>query len=82
MKCTDVIERREKQLEEFQEQQKQEDIRKAKEEALKEQAENAEQAREEEQELSYQELLMKYRVEFGMASEEEFENFKKDKKKK
>jgi predicted metal-dependent hydrolase len=32
-KCTDVIERREVQLEEFQEQQKQDDIRKAKEEA-------------------------------------------------
>jgi len=42
LKCTDVIERREVQLEEFQEQQKQDDIRKAKEEAQKEAQEDAE----------------------------------------
>lgn len=34
------------------------------------------------QELQYQELLMKYKVEFGLASEEEFENWKKNNKKK
>jgi len=29
------------------------------------------------QELKYQELLMKYKVEFGLMSEEELENWKK-----
>jgi hypothetical protein len=41
-----------------------------------------EQQRERDQEQAYQELLMKYRVEFGMATEEEFENWKKENKKK
>jgi hypothetical protein len=35
-----------------------------------------------EAEIQYQELLMKYRVEFGMMSEEELENWKKSQKKK
>jgi hypothetical protein len=32
--------------------------------------------------MAYQELLMKYKVELNMATEEEFENFKKNNKKK
>jgi hypothetical protein len=38
--------------------------------------------REQDQEIAYQELLMKYKVEFGLATEEEFENWKKNNKKK
>ena len=50
-KCKDVIERREKQQEEWQEQQKQDDIRKAKEEQLKDTQEDAENQKELDQEL-------------------------------
>ena len=50
-KCKDVIERREKQQEEWQEQQKQDDIRKAKEEQLKDTQEDAETQKELDQEL-------------------------------
>ena len=52
-KCKDVIERREKQLEEWQELQKQEDIRKAKEEQQKDAQEDAELQREHDQELQF-----------------------------
>jgi len=82
LKCNDVLESRDMQLEEWQEQQKQEDIRRAREEQLKEAQEDAENQKELDQELVYQELLMKYRVEFGLSTEEEFENWKKANKKK
>jgi len=81
-KCNDVVERREVQLIEWQEEQKQEDIRKAKEEQQKETQEDAELQKELDQEMAYQELLMKYKVDFGMPSEEDLENFKKNNKKK
>jgi hypothetical protein len=35
-----------------------------------------------EQEIQYQELLMRYKVEFGLMSQEELENWKKSQKKK
>lgn len=35
-----------------------------------------------EAEIQYQELLMKYKVEFGLMSQEELENWKKTQKKK
>lgn len=81
-KCRDVVERREVQLIEWQEEQKQADIAKAKEEQQKENQDEQEAQREQDHELAYQELLMKYKVEFGLASEEEFENWKKNNKKK
>jgi hypothetical protein len=81
-KCRDVVERREVQLIEWQEEQKQADIAKAKEEQQKENQDEMEAQREQDQEIAYQELLMKYKVEFGLASEEEFENWKKNNKKK
>lgn len=81
-KCRDVVERREVQLIEWQEEQKQADIAKAKEEQQKENQDEQEAQREQDQEMAYQELLMKYKVEFGLASEEEFENWKKNNKKK
>jgi len=81
-KCRDVVERREVQLIEWQEDQKQADIAKAREEQQKENQDEMEAQREADQENAYQELLMKYRVEFGLATEEEFENWKKNNKKK
>ena len=81
-KCNDVIERRELQLIEWQEEQKLEDIRKAKEEAQKENHEEAEVQRELDQEQNYQELLMKYKFEFGLLNEADYEEWKKNNKKK
>lgn len=81
-KCNYVKERRVVRKEEFQEQQKVEEIRRAQEEAQKEQQDDVEQQREMEAEIQYQELLMKYKVEFGLMTQEELENWKKSQKKK
>eukprot|EP00347_Sterkiella_histriomuscorum_P005854 403355020 len=54
----------------------------AQEEALKEQLDDVEVQREMEAEIQYQELLMKYKVEFGLMTQDELENWKKSQKKK
>ena len=81
-KCNDVFERRELQLIEWQEEQKLEDIRKARDEAQKENQDDAELQRELDQEQNYQELLMKYKFEFGLLNEADYEEWKKNNKKK
>ena len=57
-------------------------MRKAKEEAAKENQEELEMQKEMEEEATYQELLLKYKAEFGLISEEELEAIQKEKKKK
>jgi hypothetical protein len=81
-KCTYVKERRILRKEEFQENQKQEDIRRAMEEAAKDQLDDVELQKELESESDYQELLLKYKAELGLISPEEFEAISKEKKKK
>lgn len=59
-----------------------EDIKKAKDEAQKENHEEAELQRELDQEQGYQELLMKYKFEFQLINESDYEEWKKNNKKK
>ena len=81
-KCNYVKERRVIRKEEYQEQQKVEEIKRAIEEAQKEQQQDVEDQKDMELETQYQDLLMKYKVEFGLISQEEMENYKKSQKKK
>ena len=81
-KCNYVRDRREVRKEEFQEQQKAEEIRRAIEEQQKDQLDDVELQKEQEAEMQYQELLMKYKVEFGLMTADELEEWKKAQKKK
>ena len=67
-KCNYVKDRRVIRKEEYQEQLKADEIKRALEEAAKDQLEDHELQKELEQEAAYQELLLSYRVEFNMIS--------------
>lgn len=80
-KCTYVKARREARKLQWQELQRLDEIKKAKDEQEREMARDLEAQQEEESEDSYQNTLMKFKVELGMMTEEEFENIIKEKAK-
>ena len=81
VKCNYVKERRVTLREQWQESQKQIEIKKAIEEAKREQGQEVEDEREEKEEAAYQELLLTMRAKLNLISNEELERLQADKKK-
>lgn len=81
LKCRYVKERRVTMREEFNEKQKEEDIKRAMDEAKKEQADDAELEKELREEAAYGDLLVSQMAKLGLISTEELEKLTAQKKK-